>query len=346
MNNPNDDDSNKKGSTDNVGSSSHKNLLDKTMQVQLNERRDEQLLFERFKSVAANRMNQLSRQVEDGGGQKSLTMGDEEKRIIANMNGRGLREGVAAGLATFLVLRRGPVYVGRWVRRRQLAGRSTLHSTPGSGYQLSDPRTPTGATGSNPFQRSTSPEFPRSRSLVLRATWFMFDVTLSLMMAASVSMAYTDTDEIRRQILDMPLVSGRSLTADALCDDVVRELVMVQEEKNAAYERLQKLNKRGTRTPASSLLEGIVQFCENCQRRRYVEKVIRQERGMGSTEPVEVPIPGVDRNGPRLVVNNLGQEMVVRDGGDEGDFQEQFGRHDMDWANDVVSEREDQDRNR
>jgi hypothetical protein len=352
----------------NDGTSSHdKNKFDKKkLREELDDRWNERLLFERFKNVAVERLNQLSRQAEDGDDgnnskKNAFTMGEEEQRIIASMNGMGLKEGVCAGLVTFLVLRRGPVYFARWIRRRQHQHQqqvtgggspfsSPLRSNNNNGYQLSDPRMTATTTGSgslpyNPFRRA---EYPRSRSFFVRSIWFTFDATLSLMMGASVSMAYTDVDEIRSKIVDMPLVHGRSLTADALCDDVVREWVKMQEENDPTYERLRRLNQRGGAhtTPASSYLEGIVRFCENCQRRRYVERRLRQERGLARGEPVEVPIPGVDRNGPRLVVNMLGEEMVVGDGVDDQDFhQEQFGSHDMeDWADGFVSDRKDQDR--
>ena len=165
------------------------------------------------------------------------------------------------------------------------------------------------------------------------------------MMAASTSMAYTDTDKIRQQIIEMPLVEGRSLTSDALCDAIVQELYKVQAEKDPAYERLQKLKKdEGIETPASYYLNGIVQFCANCERRRFVEQRLRQERGLSSTEPVEIPSPGVDRTGPRLVKDinddNDGQEKIVNDDGTEEPFTGQFG-HDMSWASDFVADQED-----
>lgn len=356
-------------------------ILDKKMQDQLRQRRDERLFFERFQNAATNGLNRLSLQVEEtgnGGGGTNFTMGEEEKRMISTMNGMGLKEGVIAGLTTFLVLRRGPVYITRWVSRRRLQQQQQqqqfnshfdAQATPpppqgNGGYQLSDP---TALSSNNPFQRAAAANLinpgggfnPRTRmGFIARSVWFVFDVTLSLMMGASISMAYTDTEKIRKQILEIPLIPGRSLTADALCDDVVQELVKVQEEKDPTYERLRRpvLKRKNDRqhhvqtaiTPASYYLDGIVQFCENCQRRRYVEKSLRHERGLEPGRPVEIPPPGVDRNGPRLVVNTNGQEMVVYSNNDyNSDFQTHFGSHDdMDWADDfgTDSQQDDQDR--
>jgi hypothetical protein len=322
-------------------SDSSRNLLGKEMQDQLKERRDEQLLFSRFKNVAADSLERLSTRIENDNNNK-LKLGDEEKKRLQNLTGMGLKEGIVAGILTFVVLRRGPVYIGRWVRRRQLAqyqNNTNMPPPPSSdGYKLSDPR----MTSTNPFQRAaTKQDFPRSGNFFIRSIWFVFDVTLSLMMAASTSMAYTDTDVIRQQIIEMPLIQGRSLTSDALCDAIVKELYKVQAEKDPAYERLHKLNKDGTQTPASYYLEGIMKFSANCERRRFMEQRLRQERGLSSTEPVEIPSPGVARTGPRLVKDiDDGQEKIVNDDGTEEPFNGQFG-HDMSWANDFVSDQED-----
>jgi hypothetical protein len=331
-----------------------RNLLGEEVQDQLKQRQEEQLLFARFKNAASNSLDKLSRQIEQNGGEK-LKMGDEEKKIISNLSGMGLKEGMAAGIVTFIVLRKGPVHIGRWVRRRQLAQYQQYPSSPSSspqtppfsstnsngGYKLSDPRMAT----NNPFQRAANKqEFPRSGSLVVRSIWFVFDATLALMMGASTSMAYTDTDLIREQIVDMPLVPGRSLTSDALCDPVVEELTKVKAEKNPAYIRLQKLNQDGAQTPASYYLDGIVKFCENCERRRYMETRIRQEKGLEKAYPVEIPRPGVSRNGPRLVVDIVGEEKVVNSDGTEEPFTDQFG-HDLSWASDYVKDNNDQDNN-
>jgi hypothetical protein len=326
--------SDKNNNNDNGKSS--KPLLSKEVQGALNERRDEQRLFARFKHVAADALEQMSHQDDD---KKKFRMGDKEAQIIQSLHGVGLLEGAAAGILTFFVLRRGPVYIGRWVRKRQMA---QYQSPPPSrdGYKFSDPNN----NLHNPFQRASivsQQEFPRSGSLVVRSIWFLFDVTLSLMMAASTSMAYTDTDMIRQQIIDMPLVEGTSLTSQALCDPIVQELQTIQREKDPTYKRLQRLQLTGNPTPASMYLDHIQKFAENCQRRRYVERRIQQERGIIREETVEIPPPGVPKDGPRLVVEN-GKETVVRDDGsttedyddDDGSgFSDDGGfGPDMSWA--------------
>jgi hypothetical protein len=136
------------------------------------------------------------------------------------------------------------------------------------------------------------------------------------------------------------LLPGRSLTSDALCDDIVRELQKVKADKLPAYQRLTKLNQRGDKTPASFYLEGIIGFADNCQRRRFVELQARQEQGLAEDDPVEIiqPIPN---NGPRLILdqNDGGQGEEAHDDGTflDSEFQ------DLDWgeASDFTSDQEE-----
>jgi len=319
MNSENNDDTDKK--------------IDEKLKKELNQRKEELLLMDRFKRVATAKLERMARQSEESG--IKYEMGEREKEALAQMHGMGLKEGIAAGIVTFFVLRRGPIYIGRWVQKRRLAQLQQQQQPPpqsgmtppsGNGYQLSDPR--------NPFHKARNPEFPRSKNIVLRGIWFAFDCTLSLMMAASVSMAYTDTDKIRQQLIELPLIPGRSLTADALCDAFVTELQKVQQEENPAYKRLMKEYKqKGTNgSMTASYMDGIVNFSEHCQRRLFVERRLQQERHLGKFDKVDIPQPGVARDGPRLIVNGEGEEETVVD--DDG-FQ------DLSWASGFVMDQED-----
>jgi len=331
------------------------------IQDQMRERREEQLLFQRFQNVATRKLEQVSRQAEItkqinnnnnnetsngiGGGSfdqglgrqvEELKMGEEEQKVISRMAGMGLREGILAGIASFVVLRRGPRYIGRWVQRRQQqqsASSSSTSARSNASYQLSDPKQLT--TNNNPFEKAANAKhFPRPRGLLSRSIWFVFDAVLSLMVGANVSMVYTDKKAIRKQVAELPLVSGRSLTADTLCDEVVRELKLVRDEKDPTYERLEQMNKdtKTEPTAAAFFMEGIVLFCQNCERRRYLERRIREENGWDKTVPVKIPSPGVPVDSPRLVANGDGTESVVGQDGTENPFLEQYGRG-MGWDN-------------
>jgi hypothetical protein len=166
------------------------------MQKQLKERKQEMQMFDRFKRIASLRLEAMTRQSEESG--IKYQMGDQEKQVFRQMHGMGIKEGIAAGAVTFFVLRRGPIYIGRWVYNRKLAQQrphqqqqryqqpSASAPPPGDGsYQLSNPNS------KNPFQVAQRTDFPRSRNFLVRTIWFTFDSVLSFMMAASISMAYT-----------------------------------------------------------------------------------------------------------------------------------------------------------
>ncbi len=306
------------------------------LQERIRDRREEQQLFQRFQNVATSKLEHLSRQIQttetaDGvgahiGSSKKLEFGEEEHKVVRRMASMGLKEGILAGLASFVILRRGPKYIGRWVQRRNAQANGSANSS----YQLSDPKKLTNTN--NPFEKAAQQQrgdFPRPRGFVSRTVWFVFDAVLSLMVGANVSMMYTNKDSIRKEIVGLPLIPGRSLVSDALCDEMIRELKAVRNEKNPAYQRLSKINSNKTTeaTPASFFLEGIEQFCENCERRRYLERRLRQESGLEADTPIEIPTPGVPRDGPRLVDDQSGDEF------DNPFLTEQYN-HEPRWVDD------------
>jgi hypothetical protein len=322
---------------DDNGEESSGNRLDsKQYQNALRNRREEAALFNRFKAVATSKLESMRNEAQAGGA--PYTVGEKEQEILRQLQGMGVKEGIAATVVAFVILRRGPIHVARWVEKRRLARQPQSPTHPGmtppasGGYQLSDPNKVT-----NPFARTRNHEFPRSKSFVIRSIWFMFDSVLSLMMGASISMAYTDTDKIREQLIDMPLVSGRSLTSDALCDEIVKELQQVQKERDPAYVRLSQLSGKDT-TPAAFYLQGLIGFSENCQRRRFLERELRQDRGLEPTDLVEIPEPGVSKLGPRLIAKEDGEEATF---GSESEEFEDLTR----WATDLVDDDEDSNRN-
>eukprot|EP00535_Pseudo-nitzschia_heimii_P008333 CAMPEP_0197190010 /NCGR_PEP_ID=MMETSP1423-20130617/20823_1 /TAXON_ID=476441 /ORGANISM="Pseudo-nitzschia heimii, Strain UNC1101" /LENGTH=354 /DNA_ID=CAMNT_0042642287 /DNA_START=174 /DNA_END=1238 /DNA_ORIENTATION=- len=344
------------------------------MQDQIRERQEEQRLFQRFQNVATKRLEEISRKAEStnqvntsgesngfdinvGSSPTSeLQMGEEEQRIMSQMAGMGLKEGILASVASFVVLRRGPKYIGRWVHRRfrdqqfTHSGSTGVFSRSNTSYQLSDPKKLNHSSNNNPFQNAAKArqnEFPRPRGFLSRSIWFVFDTVLSLMVGANVSMYLTDKEEIRKQIVELPLVSGRSLTADTLCDELVEELRQVRGEKNPTFERLEKISRERITEPtaASFFMEGIVLFCQNCERRRYFERSIREESGFGKSIPVKVPTPGVPRDCPRLVKGDNGIENVIDKDGIDDPFSGQF-HQDTSWAKNDFSDDSSDDNDR
>jgi hypothetical protein len=170
------------------------------------------------------------------------------------------------------------------------------------------------------------------------------DVMLSIMMAASVSMAYTDLEDITHQIVTLPLVPGRSLTSDALCDVIVKELALIQRENPPAYQRFQRqppavLSKPAPTTnrlpsqPSQSAVQyfqAIQDFAAHCQRRAYVERSIRQQQGLDASVPVEIPT-AISPTAPRWSDQ---EDQQTRE--EQQQFMEDPFVRDSDWNYDQV----------
>jgi hypothetical protein len=318
----------------NSNSNSNSNNSNSSPDHDIQRRNEDMALFQRFRTVATAKLERMTSQVEKT--DNPYQLGEEEKQILTQMHGMGLKEGVAAGVVTFLILRKGPIFIGRYLMKRNpMNATTTTTATPGSsgGYQLSNPT----AVAKNPFQQAANPQFPRSRNRFFRAIWFTFDATLSLMMAANVSMQYTDTSMMRQKISEIPLVPGKSMISDALCKELSAELQKVIAEKDPSYKRLLRESKQGleNKSPFAFYMQGITSFCENCERRAYREQELRQEQGLSSMEQVEIPAPGVPRDGPRLIKNSqdASEEVVMVENlfGDDLDIS-------ADWVSNLVKD--------
>ena len=348
------------------------------------------LIVSRFRNIAISKLEKMASEVEksddldrnsNNNGNKVFVMGEEETRVFTQMHGMGLKEGIAASIFSFLLLRKGPVYIGRWVLKRRQQPNTSATAASSGGYQLSNPNnimagTSSSSLSANPFKTtadtaaSNPHQFPRSRNIVLRSIWFMFDSVLSLMVGASVSMACTDTVKIRQQVAELPLLPGRSLTSDALCGDIVAELQRLQREQSPVLERLNKQanitssittsnSNNNDISPAAFYMQGIITFSENCQRRAFQERKIRQENGLGRNDVVTIPSPGVPKDGPRLIVKrkNTDDNSLFEGEGEEEVivvensmlFQEGKGdvvytdSTDDDWASNFVLDQEETD---
>lgn len=303
-----------------------KDEFEKLYQEQQDQEEEEELL-DRFYGVAADKLGQMDRQSDETG--IEYQQGVKESLVIDQMQDMGLKEGIAAGALTFIILRRGPLIIGRYVQKIRMQNSMRNNGLSNSSYQLSDPNS------------TLNPKFPRPRNVFLRGIWFCFDATVSLIVAASITSKYTVTEELRNQIAELPLIEGRSLVAESLCDDIAAELQAIQAEGNRAYQRLQKRDAQNE-SHAAFYIEGVEKFVENCQRRKAMERRLRQEQGLGPYDLVEILPPGVPRDGPRLLTNSDGVEL------DEDamiyDSRHEFESQDADWASHFVTDQEDHDR--
>lgn len=109
------------------------------------------------------------------------------------------------------------------------------------------------------------------------------DVFISALIGGSVSMFLTDFDKMHTDFARIHLVRGRSLIADELCSDFLKQYNEVTLRKP---DDLQKMDK--------SFLE----FISNCTKRQKVEDYLR-ERNTGFEEAsnnvgIPIPLEGVD----------------------------------------------------
>ena len=202
-----------------------------------------------------------------------------EKAMIQEMNNGGMIKGLACGLLTFGFLRRGPSLMQRYLNRNI----NRNHSPSAGGYTFDQHRMAfPGATGTPP-----KPGF------FLRVFKLGLDLTVSVSLATYAASIFTDKKKIMKDMSQIPLVQGRSLVSDELCDDFIDVYRGIPKKVWKKYE--------GNSEP----LDAITAFVMNCMKRSIVEGKIKEEnRLFGSLEDqeaeehVEIPSPGVDPSIP------------------------------------------------
>eukprot|EP00538_Stauroneis_constricta_P013666 CAMPEP_0119546066 /NCGR_PEP_ID=MMETSP1352-20130426/628_1 /TAXON_ID=265584 /ORGANISM="Stauroneis constricta, Strain CCMP1120" /LENGTH=331 /DNA_ID=CAMNT_0007590723 /DNA_START=44 /DNA_END=1039 /DNA_ORIENTATION=+ len=290
--------------TDNTTNNNSDGKHDGIQDRKTREMMEDAAIINRFMMLARSSLHDVADMVENGNPKNisNYKLGGKEQQEILSITGMGLAEGVVAGLATFITLRRGPIMIGRFVTRRQQssASRNSFTSSTSapsaeSSYKLSDPNArPT----FDPY--SANPKWPRPKSLILRSVWFCFDVTFSLMMAASVSMQLSSAERIKSKVAELPLVEGKSLASTALCGPIRDELKRLHREQSPVYRRLRDgISNNDMTSPGPVYLDGIIQFVENCERRWSMEERLRLSKGLSKHAQVDIPPPGVPKNEPR-----------------------------------------------
>ena len=151
-------------------------------------------LFSRFQKAAVDRVDAMANMAEDS--DTSWKMGESERELVRQLTGAGVKEGLVGAVATFVLLRRGPILLSRYLHHRQtirmqqqqqqmgnMGPTPTPPPTPPSSgsFQLSKP--PNVGSANNPFQQSKLPtgapqqqhqyewKNPRPRSIIFRTAW-------------------------------------------------------------------------------------------------------------------------------------------------------------------------------
>ena len=266
--------------------------------------RQEAAIVESFLKVSQKKVEEI--RVHRG----DLSLSPGELQVLNNIHSAGMMEGLIAGVASFIILRRTPRQIERFMaaRRARAAARSS------GGYTL-DP--PSHGMTASPFHRqplTTSPPPSQQRGLIWGSFQLLLDLSISVLVAAYTSSYMADVPKIVQQVTDIPLMEGRSGISDVFCEALVQEYKRqwnmhgnVNHDNSIAWQQQQQqLGKRSEplhpfdhrpilKDPQWILLKGYVDFARNCQLRQTMERQIRQERGMKPDEPVEIPAPGVPR---------------------------------------------------
>jgi hypothetical protein len=250
-----------------------------------------------------------------------------EKEMLTRMNNSGMVYGLACGLFTFGILRTGPKFIQRTlIRRKQQQQRSS------SGYSFDQP-----SAGDAQF---------RKPGFLFRTIRLGLDLTLSTSVAAYGSALFTDKAKLMNEMASIPLVSGRSLIADELCDDFIDVYKGIPKKTWKKYEG------------KSEALDAISGFVMNCMKRKVVEKeILEQNQSFGITDEgsaengkavkhVEIPTPGVS---PDIIVEiqfgdksedlQVGRESEGDD--DFGGFEDLYGTSYMDDEADSTNDSDD-----
>jgi hypothetical protein len=316
-------------------------------------RKEEMELVKDFWTVVQKHLETIQRResTKTSEDSRSFQLEDEERKILYEINNFGLIPAAAAGLTTLFVLRN-----IRPNMLRRFQGRPK------------QPPTNTGSGSSShvtnsPFQQGPPPGGGSSYkemqpSLFLRTFGWSMDLISSFLVATGASIMLTDHEVIAAKITTLPLVSGKGRVAEELCPPVLNFLREIRKDEST---------REVLENASTTNLKNILAFCQNCQRRGAYESRLRQEKGLANDAPVSIPPPGVpvDDNGDvdtsllaGWIEDGLNQEDTSAGGFANDDFydpsQEQskgneYGSgsdNNQDWADSMVSDREQDDSRR
>lgn len=128
-------------------------------------------------------------------------------------------------------------------------------------------------------QQGLPPTFQESP--IMRTVSLVFDATLSLATACAVWAFAVDEKKVYQAAASIPLIEGRSDISDALCDETIAQHKNIPASFWDYHAR------------SDDSIASLLQFIENCQKRRAHENCIRLEQGLSKDVPVSIPKGGV-----------------------------------------------------
>ena len=281
---------------------------------------EEDALYQQFMSILLDKIsNNKSSRLADLSDSPEYSA---ERKIISGIINNGFVSGLAVGVGSFLFLRKGPRLIQGFLSRRSSHGQPT-----GGGYQF-DMRNPSKQLIQ---EQRPNPAIPRP-GIFLRTVKFGLDAFVSVSLGMYGWMFFTNTEKQLNDFSEIPLVEGRSMISDELCDDFIDVYRAVPKRTWDKYDK------------GKTVIIG--QFVRNCLRRKAIEKEILDERcqfgsfGIDSDDKhVEIPHPGVPRD---LAVNiqwvDKSEDLTTERDMNEFDDDDEFQNLKFDWNNEDSSE--------
>ncbi len=96
--------------------------------------------------------------------------------------------------------------------------------------------------------------------------------------------------DVIEEVTNIPLCPGRSIVSDIMCNDM-NNLVKNEIPKEFWLNLEQEGSLRN-----ETAWQNIIQFSENCTKRKAFEDIVRTDMGLKDEEPVIIPSPGVPKN--------------------------------------------------
>jgi hypothetical protein len=261
-----------------------------------------------MKSVTA-RMDEVKRDAARSAAERGQTpptdafqLGDEEKKVLLNINNTGLLEGMAAGLVTLTLLRQFRHYQFRRIMQNVKASDGTTPPTSASQFTartLLTPKSPfrqqTTTTNTTHNNSNNNTNNDAVHGALARATrspfWvalgWITDLGAAFAMAVTVSALRMDQDQILKDIAAIPLVAGPSKVSQLFCPTVQTALAQLRRDAILPNER--DILTR----PRTPQLAAWVAFADHCQLRQAQEELLRREQGLSADAVVSIPPPGV-----------------------------------------------------
>jgi hypothetical protein len=280
-------------------------------------------IFDRFSKIAREKV--LSALDDEDKVKKidALYSGPEfsaEKKMLANMNNIGLMNGVLAGVACFAFLRWSPGAIARYLTRKRAA-------SAGFTQPRGDANNPFNRTGYQ-FDQPPGEQAPlASPNFFIRGMRLGLDMFVSLSVGAWASVLLFDKDKMLREASEIPLVQGRSLLADELCQDFTVEFQKYSRDTwDSNHPALSggNSNNGGKLQAFSSMVEG---FVANCNRRSIYERELRAEQGLSEDDPVLIPAPGVPKDISVTLDDLMGDAIETSSSNDNGDGDFYFDKY-------------------